>query len=209
MTNGASRFVLVGAFAGALSALVFTIVHQLIISSIWFAIVSMLIAGAVSGICLAWSYAAAVSDKNVRTWFTYNSLYVFVLIALGIASMIMFEPVTTIQQLLLSKKPPTALIGRALPVTGLFTLFSAGMITALYRPSWHGVVAILVTNFVIVLFLGMNISILGFVIVPRGSLWVLAEVLFLIVTLALVYASTVFVLQGPTLGRPEGASHGS
>ena len=76
MTNQAPRFVLVGAFAGALSALVFTIVHQLIISSIWFAVVSMLVAGAVSGVCLAWSYAVVVNHKNVRTWLTYNSLYV-------------------------------------------------------------------------------------------------------------------------------------
>jgi hypothetical protein len=198
MTNRVAdlpRFTLIGAFAGAFSALVFTIVHQLMISSVWFAVVSMLIAGMLSGVCLAWSYVVAVKVKSARTWLTYNSLYVVVLIALGITSMLMFEPVTTIQQLLLSKKPPTELIGRALPVTGLFTFFSAAVLSAIHRPSWHGIAAIFITNLVIVLFLGMNISILGFVTLPRGSLWVLGEVLLLIVTLAAVYAFTVLFLE--------------
>jgi hypothetical protein len=193
--RGLGRFTLIGAFAGALSAFVFTIVHQVMISSIWFAFVSMLLAGAVSGVCLAWSYLVAVKTKSARTWFTYNSLYVVVLIALGITSMVMFDPVTTIQQLLLSKKPPTALIGRALPVTGLFTFFSAAVLSAIHRPSWHGIAAIFITNLVIVLFLGMNISILGFVALPRSSLWVLGEVLLLIVTLAAIYAFTVLFLE--------------
>jgi hypothetical protein len=190
-----THFALIGAFAGALSALVFTVVHQLIISSIWFAIGSMLLAGALSGLCLAWSYVVAVKVKSARTWFAYNSLYVVVLVALGITSMLMFEPVTTIQQLLLSKKPPTALIGRALPVTGLFTFFSAAVLSGIHRPSWRGTAAIFITNLVIVLFLGMNISILGFVAVPRSSLWVLGEVLLLILTLAAVYAFTVLFLE--------------
>ena len=45
-----------GAFAGAFSALVFTVVHQVLISSIWFALPAMLGAGAVCGACIAWSY---------------------------------------------------------------------------------------------------------------------------------------------------------
>ena len=37
---------------GVLSAFVFCVIHQLIISSIWFAIGAMLVAGAVCGTCL-------------------------------------------------------------------------------------------------------------------------------------------------------------
>ena len=41
-----------GAMVGVLSAFVFCVIHQLIISSIWFAIGAMLVAGAVCGTCL-------------------------------------------------------------------------------------------------------------------------------------------------------------
>ena len=183
-----------GALAGAVSAVTFCIVHQLLISTIWFAIVGMLLAGAVSGASLAWSYALVVKNQTVRSWFRYNMIYVMILVALGIVSLVVFEPVTTIAELLKSSKPPSALIGHALPVTILFTVFTAGLLTLWYRPGFGGGLAILVTTLVIVLFLGLNISILGLVFIPRSSLYVIAEVVTLIVVLALVYAvSMAFV----------------
>jgi hypothetical protein len=162
--------------------------HQLLISPIWFAVVAMLVAGAVSGICLAWSYAVAVRNRSVRGWIRYNMLYVAILIALGAVSLVAFEPVTSIAQLLKSNEPPRALIGQAMPLTVLFTLSSAILLTLLYRPGWRGALAIFVTTLVIVLFLGLNISILGLVFVPRSALYVIGEVVALIVVLALVYS---------------------
>jgi hypothetical protein len=41
------------------------------------------------------------------------------------------------------------------------------LLTVLYRPGWRGAGAILVTTVVVVLFLGLNISILGLVFVPK------------------------------------------
>ena len=189
-----ARFSGSGALAGAFSALVFSIVHQFLISPIWFAIVAMLVAGAVSGTCLACSYALAVKNQTVPTWLQYNALFVAILMALGITSVIMFEPVTTIAELLKSNAPPRALIAQAFPVTALFTTVSAGLLIGLYRPGWGGAVAILVTTLVVVLFLGLNVSILGLVVVPRASLYVIAELFALIVTLALVYAASMAYL---------------
>jgi len=186
-----SRFVASGALAGVFSALIFTIVHQFLISPIWFALGAMLIAGAVCGACLAWSYALAVKSPTVGSWLQYNTLYVLILVALGITSVVIFTPVTTIAELLKSNEPPRALIARALPVTAVFTMVSATLLSALYRPGWGGAGAILTTTFVIVLFLGMNISILGLVVVPKSSLWVIAQVLILTVTLAVVYVATM------------------
>lgn len=183
-----AEFTASGALAGALSALIFCVVHQLIISPIWFAIVAMLVAGAVSGTCLAWSYALVVKTKTVRSWLGYNMLYVTILVVLGAVSLVIFEPVTTIAVLLKSNEPPRALIGQALPVTALFTAGSAGLLIVLHRPGWQGRVAILVTTLLIVLFLGLNISILGLVFIPKSSLYVIGEVVGLIVVLALVYA---------------------
>lgn len=189
-----SAFSATGALAGALSAVVFCAVHQLLISPIWFATVAMLVAGAVSGACIAWSYALGVGNQTVQSWIRYNMLYVAVLIALGVVSLLVFDPVTTIPELLKSNEPPRALIGQALPITVLFTLGSAGLLTLSHRPGWLGGFAILVTTLVIVLFLGMNISILGLVSVPKSSLYVIGEVVALIVCLALVYAGSMFCI---------------
>jgi hypothetical protein len=200
-----AEFTASGAFAGALSALIFCVVHQLLISPIWFAIVAMLLAGAVSGTCLAWSYALVVKNQTVRSWILYNTLYVAILVALGAVSLVMFEPVTTIATLLKSNEPPRALIGQALPITVLFTVGSSALLTVLYRPGWLGGVAILVTTLVVVLFLGLNISILGLVFVPKSSLYVIGEVVALIVALALIYAVSMAHLWRVALRSPNRA----
>lgn len=196
-----AAFIASGALAGAFSAFVFCVIHQLIISSIWFSIGALLVAGAVSGTCLAWSYARSVKAPTVRTWITYNALYVGILVGLGIASLLRFTPVTTIPALLRSNTPPRALIAQALPITLLFTVGSAVLLTLLYRPGWRGAGAILVTTVVVVLFLGLNISILGLVFVPKTSAYVLGEVFVLIVSLALVYAGSMSIIWRRTL-RP-------
>lgn len=201
-----AAFAASGAMAGALSAFVFCVIHQMIISSIWFAIGAMLVAGAVCGACLAWSYALSIKNQTVRSWIQFNALFVGTLVGLGITSLVMFEPVTTIPALLKSNAPPRALIAQALPITALFTAASAALLTVLYRPGWRGAGAILVTAIVVVLFLGMNISILGLVFVPKALFYVLAEVLALIVSLALVYAGTMGFIWRNTLRHRDRAA---
>lgn len=186
-SSSTPAFVASGAAAGTLAAFIFCVVHQLIISPIWFSILALLIAGAICGSCLAWSYDLAVTPGTVRSWFEYNAFYVAVLVALGVVSIFMFEPVTTIPALLRSKTPPVALIAQAFPITAGFTAISAALLCVRYRPGWGGIVAIFVTTIVVVLFLGMNISILGLVFVPKGSLYMIGEVLVLIVTLLLSF----------------------
>ena len=200
-----AEFTASGAFSGALSALVFCVVHQLLISPIWFALVAMLVAGAVSGSSIAWSYVLIARKPTVGSWIRYNFLYVVILLVLGAVSLIMFEPVTTIATLLKSNEPPRALIGQALPITALFTIGSAGLLTVLYRPGLVGRLAILMTTLVIVLFLGLNISILGLVFVPKSSLYVVGEVVALIVALALVYSVSMAYVWRVALQSPDRA----
>ena len=190
-SSSTPAFVVSGAVAGMFSAFIFCVVHQLIISPIWFSLLALLIAGAVCGSCLAWSYDVAVTPRSLRGWFEYNALYVAVLVALGVTSLIIFEPVTTIAALLRSKTPPIALIADAFPITVGFTVISAVLLSMRYRPGWGGIGAIALTTIVVVLFLGMNISILGLVFIPRGSFYVIAEVLVLIVILALSYVLSI------------------
>jgi hypothetical protein len=183
-----------GALAGALSVLVFTAIHHLLIIPIWFALPAMLVAGVLCGACLAWSYFLVVRGRTIRTWLQYNALYLGVLVALSLTSLLVFEPVTTIAVLLQRREPPSELVVRALPVTVLFTLATAVLLSALYHPGWRGAGAILVTTSVIVVFLGLNLSVMGLVSVPRSALYLVAELLLLILALGLVYSTAVVAL---------------
>ena len=195
---GSAGFVGSGALAGVVSTLAFTLLHQLLINSIWFALPFMLVAGALCGLCLAWSYTLVVPQPTLRSWLQYNSLYLSMFVALGLTSLAAFEPVTTIAALLQTNEPPRQLIGQALPITGLFTLVVAGLLTAGYRPGWRGAAGLLVTTAVLVLVLGLNISVLGFVSVPRSALGVFGEVLALLVVLAGAYVAVVVALNLPS-----------
>ena len=184
----------IGALAGAFSALVFTVVHHVLISSIWFALPAMLGAGAVCGTCIAWSYCLVTPSPSASTWFLYNLMFVAMFVALGTVSVAVFDPITTIAALLQTKEPPRELIGRALPMTGGFMLATAVILTVRYRPSWSGAIGLLVTTVVLVVLLGLNISILGLVDVPSGEVRVLAETFGLLGALAIVYVAAVLTL---------------
>lgn len=196
-----ASFVGIGAVAGVISALTFTVVHQVIISSIWFALPAMLGAGAVCGASLAWSYGLVTRDPSGSTWLRYNVLFLAMFIVLGVASIIRFEPITTIAALLQTKEPPTELIGQALPMTGVFIVMFAALLAAVYRPRWPGALSLLTTTAVMVVFLGLNISILGLVDVPSSQFRVLGETFGLLVALTTVYVAIVT----PFLRRLRGA----
>jgi hypothetical protein len=200
-TRDLARFVGVGAAAGGVSTLAFTFAHQVLISSIWFAFPIMLGAGVLCGLCLALSFALTDPAPTIRRWLRYNLSYLAMFIALGITSIIVFEPVTTIAALLRANEPPRELISRALPVTGVFAVASAGLLTLVQRASARGALIIFVTTTVLILFLGLNISILGLVAVPRSELGTLVEVFGLLIAILGVYATVVALFERFTWGR--------
>jgi hypothetical protein len=126
------RFARSGALAGAFSALGFAIIHHIFISDIWFSLVMMMVAGAICGLCVGWSYALVVKAPSVTGWWQYNLIYVALLALLGLASVLIFDPVTTIAALIAADGPPDKLIGQALPVTAVFTLLAAVSVSILY-----------------------------------------------------------------------------
>lgn len=188
---GASRLSGVGALAGVSSALVFTIVHQLLISSIWFALPAMLVAGALCGACLAGTFLLVAGTPSARGWLRFNLLFLAMFVALGGTSIIVFAPVTTIAALLQTSEPPRELIGRALPMTAAFALAMALLLSAVYRPRLAGVLALAGTTVVLLLLLGLNISVLGLVEVANGETRLLGETFGLLAGLAAVYAGVV------------------
>ncbi len=51
-------FILAGIIAGAVSAYCFALIHRALISDIGFSLPALLVAGAICGMCLSWTYGA-------------------------------------------------------------------------------------------------------------------------------------------------------
>jgi hypothetical protein len=183
-----------GAVAGALSVLVFTIIHGFMISPIWFMLVPMLVAGAICGLCLSWSYGLLVETPSVSSWLRYNLLYLVLLFGLGPLSLWFYEPMMTIPELLASPNGlPAELRQAVLPLTAVYTLLMALFITWRYGRRWSRLLIVLPTCAILVLLLGLNIAPMGLVYLTTGWVWMLLELLILIVVLNLVFV-VVFLL---------------
>ena len=202
MDTAGGRSLVAGAIAGATSALAFTALHQLIISDIWFSLVPMLVAGAVCGACLAWSYGCMFARPSASTWWRYNLAYVALLALLallGLTSIALFEPVTTIPQLLTDARPPVQLFRKTVPLTVGFVVGSAILLWTLWGRTIVDAVAVLVTCAVVVLGLGLNVSIMGLVRLTSGTAYLVAEQFGLTLFLGTVYAAAFVIIQRPSV----------
>lgn len=176
-----------GTIAGGFSALAFAFIHHVFISDIWFSLPALLGAGAICGLCLGWTYGLLFEKPAIGSWLRYNALFVGMLALLGLVSLLVFEPVTTISELLVANGPPGELISQALPITVLFTLVMAAVLARLYGNTWTHYAAILLTCTVLVLLLGLNVSVIGLVFIPGSQVYLLAELFALILALNLVF----------------------
>ena len=190
-----ARFVSSGALAGAVSTLVFTVVHDIFISDIWSMLVIMLVAGVLCGVCISWSFGLLVARPSWHSWLLYNMILNGLLILLGLVSVLLFEPITTIAQLSAAGGLPMDLLGQALPLAAVFTLLMAVGITLGYGRSWGKFGAVLLTSVILVLLLGHNVFILGLVEIPRGSFYLVLEMFGLILLLNVVYVTAFISLE--------------
>jgi hypothetical protein len=70
------RALLSGGLAGAAPVVEFTAVHHLLISDIWYALGPMVIAGAVCGVGVTWSYRRLFRMPSAAGWLMYNLAFV-------------------------------------------------------------------------------------------------------------------------------------
>ena len=194
-TTSTRGFLLAGAGAGAASAFAFVVIHDILISNIWFSLLPMMVAGAVCGLCIGWTYRLLFAAPSIGSWWRYNLTYVAMFVALAAASVLVFEPRATMAALVAADEPPGELIGAALPMTIIFTLAAAVAIIALFGRTWANFGAVLVTTTVLVILLGLNVSVIGLVEIPRGSLYLVGEMFGLIVFLNVVFAAGFTGLQ--------------
>jgi hypothetical protein len=193
------RYVRSGAVAGAVSAFTFVIIHHLVISNIWFSLPLMMVAGAICGLCVGWTYGLLFDGPSAGSWLRYNMLYVAMFVLLGAVSVLVYEPVTTIAALVLADEPPDELFRQAMPMTVLFTLAAATLLSLLYGRRWTHYLSILLTCTILVLLLGLNVSTIGLVDIPSGSVYLVIELFALILALNLVYAAMFIALERKTL----------
>ncbi|UCG23892.1 MAG: hypothetical protein JSW55_17435 [Chloroflexota bacterium] len=203
------RYAVSGAIAGAASAFIFTIIHDILISDIWFSLAIMLVAGALCGACLSWSYSLVVDAPSLRSWAAYNLLYDAMFVLLGLVSVLLFEPVTTMAAVVTANGPPDELIGQAMPITAVFTLLMAIIISLIYGFNWSRFGVILLTSTVLVLLLGLNVSVIGLVSIPRGSWYLVMEMFALILVLNVMYVIVFVGLERKTMLRALMSGHRS
>ena len=190
-----ANFLRSGTIAGLVSALIFTIVHQNFITDIWFSIPIMLIAGALCGPSLGWSYGVLVSVPTLKNWLAYNLVYMAMFGILGAVSVAAFDPITTVEALIEVNESPNELIGKAMPLTVVFTFLMAGIVTVLSTRRWANFGSALLACVVLVLSLGLNVSIIGLISLPSGSLYLVVELFALILALGVVFAVAFAILE--------------
>jgi hypothetical protein len=190
-----SIFPVAGAVAGVASAIAFAAIHAVFISNIWYSIVPTAVVGAICGVFVAGSFGILVRNPTVRSWLLYNATLGGLFTLLGIASLVIYEPVTTISALMTVHGPPTWLFEQTVPLQISFTIAAAAFITPAFGHRWWHIGPVLVTATLLVLTLGLNISIFGLVDIPRSAAYVVAELVGLILTIVVVYALVFVALE--------------
>jgi len=189
---------LLGGTAGGFSALVFTVLHQIIISNIWFMLIPMLLAGFFSGLVLVWSFELLVPKPTWGKWLRFNLLYVSLLYLLQPISIAIYDPIMTFQEIILSSSGlPDEFVRIIMPFVLIYTLGMALLVTILYGRQWKHFWAVLLNCAMLMLLLGMNIAPWGLVYLTTGWVVLQIEQLGLILVLALVFALSYWKATGP------------
>jgi hypothetical protein len=195
-------FVRSGAIAGLVSTVVFTAIHDALISDIWAMLVPMLVAGALSGMCVAWAYTVLVPHPSVGSWLRYNLVYLVLFVALAVVSIAVFEPIATIPELTAMGGSPGDLITQSMPLNLAAVVVGTVLVTSLFGGGRRAVGPVMLGVAVLVLFLGHNVSIIGLVEFGAGDLFLLAEFAGLIVAINAVFVAAFLVLERQRLGDP-------
>lgn len=178
-----------GAIAGAISVVVFTAVHHLIISDIWATLPMMLLAGAACGACVAWTFETLFRPHSFGRWAVWNLAILAALGVLAISSVLIYQPVATMGAIMERGGPVDDLIVQALPLTAVFIVVMTGAFGLAFGHERGDYVRLLVTITVLTLLVGINLSVLGLIDFAGGSMGPLMTFFGLIVLLDVAYAS--------------------
>lgn len=184
-----------GVVAGVFAALAFAAIHAALISDIWFSLAPLLFAGALCGLCVAWTFALLVPVPTAGAWVRYNLVYLGLFVALGAVSALVLEPIATVAELMAIGGSPGDLILASMPLNIAAVAVGTLLVTGLYRGGTRHLGPVLITVLLLVVFLGHNVSIIGLVEFAGSGLFLLAEFVALIFAINAVYVAAFLVLQ--------------
>lgn len=119
-----------------MSVLTFTWVHDLFISDIWGMLPMMGVAGVACGVSLAWSYSAVVQVPAPGSWIAYVGAFTVMSCLLAVASVVVFDPVTTMAAVVAAGGPIDDLFGQALPLSIGFAVVFPIVLIRLFGKRW-------------------------------------------------------------------------
>lgn len=152
-----------GGLSGGLTVLVFTLVHGLWISDIWFNLGPMLLSGALCGLAIVWNYNTAVSSQSMRRWFVFNGVLVGLLVALGGMSFVVLDPKFTMAEAMGMEDALAELIPPALPLMLGAILVGTAFVWIGYGRKAMALIPTFVVQVLLVFLVGHNLAILGLV----------------------------------------------
>ncbi len=195
-------FVVAGALAGIISVVVFAAVHAMTISDIWFSLPIMAIAGALVGTALAWSYQVMGNAMRVSRWLAYSGSYLGLLVTLGVGSLIVYEPVSTMRLLtgVMGLQEADRLVGEALPLMIVLTVAGSATLTLLFGRSWWHFFPNLLTMILVMALVGSNVVIIGLIELDSSAIPALIEFMGLVVVIIGVYAGVMAAVVQRTQG---------
>lgn len=179
-----------GAVVGALTVLAFTVVHDILISDIWFNVAPMVLAGALAGWSIVWGYETAVSSYSTGSWLRYNGACAGLLLALGGISLLMLEPRFTMAEAMVMSDPLAELLPPAVPLMVGAALVGSGVLWLLFGRHRGAVIPILVTQVLLVFLIGHNLAVLGLVELESEAARAMGE----------FFGLTIFLAAGFSLG---------
>lgn len=189
------RILLSGAIAGTATSFGFAALHHLLISNIWFSVLPMMVAGAICGLCLAWSYGSAFASRSTGGWLLYNLMWVALFVVLGAISFVLYEPVYTIAGLIAGTEPMGALLREAIPLSAVFGVVAGIAISMILRANVRQATSLVVTSLVLTVLLGHNVAVLGMVHMSQEAVPLLAEFYGLVAAIMLGHAATFVLLE--------------
>lgn len=180
--------------------LAFTVVHDVLISDIWFNAGPMLFAGAVCGLCVTWSYRTAVAEHANAAWFQYAGWYAAEMILLGAVSLLVLRPRFTMTELMVADDAIDRLIPPSMPLLIGAMVVGTALIWLHYGGRPAALLPILITQVLLVFLLGHQFAFLG--LVRSSSALLLVFVEFALITVGLTVAFCIGVMwSASALGR--------
>gem|GEM_PF-1433621 len=67
-SDESGRLVAYGTIPGVIASVLFTALHQIVISNIWFSLIIMVVSGGLAGAAIAWAYSSTNENFSGKSW---------------------------------------------------------------------------------------------------------------------------------------------